>query len=52
MNLNRPVKHPNFVLFVIFFLAIILWIAVFLQHYFTNQGEPPLPPSAIDNKKR
>jgi len=49
--LRKPVKNPSFLLFVIFFLAIIAWIVVFVQYYFANQEEPSIPPSAVDSKK-
>ena len=43
-------KKTNFILFAIFFIALVAWIGVFIWDYFANQEEVSLPPSAVDNE--
>ena len=46
----KNMKKANFVLFVVFFIAIVAWIGVFTWDYFANQKEMPLPPSPVDDE--
>ncbi len=41
-------KKTNFILFAIFFAALVVWIGVFLWDYIESQEEVPWPPSAAD----
>jgi uncharacterized protein len=43
-------KKANFIIFAIFFIAIVAWIGVFVQDYLANLSSPSLPPSAADNQ--